>query len=355
MKIVNVLTITGLILASVAPCWANPIGGLEAYWSFDNVADPVHDDSGNGHNGTVYGPTSVDGICGKALGFDGQNDYVNFGNAIGNFGTSDFSIVLWLRTNTDGDETVMGKRVFCGEHSFWELNMSEGPAQPGCMLVELYESYPSIHGSFPGNQRLDDNQWHLLAITRQGVEAKLYIDGFVDASRSAAKVIDMSNSAPFLMGRGPCIPVHADYFSGDLDEVRIYNRALSDSEMEELFSECDTELVEINIDPDTLNLKSKGKWITCYIELPEGYDVADIDVSTIMLNEQVSAELQPSEIGDYDDDGIADLMVKFNRAAVQEILEAGDEVEITVTGELTDGTPFEGTDTIRVIDKGGKS
>ena len=110
----------------------------------------------------------------------------------------------------------------------------------------------------------------------------------------------------------------------------------------------------IDIDPDTLNLNSKGKWITCYIELPGDYDVEDIDVSTIKLNDEVPAESRPTGVGDCDDDGIAELMVKFDRSAVQEILEAGDEVEITVTGELNDDTKFEGSDTIRVINKGGK-
>lgn len=110
----------------------------------------------------------------------------------------------------------------------------------------------------------------------------------------------------------------------------------------------------IDIDPDTLNLNSKGKWITCYIELPEAYDVDDIDVSKMLLDEQVPAELRPAEIGDYDDDGVPDLMVKFDRSAVKEILEVGNKVEITVTGELTDGTPFEGIDTIRIIDEGGE-
>jgi len=110
----------------------------------------------------------------------------------------------------------------------------------------------------------------------------------------------------------------------------------------------------IDIDPDTLNLKSKGKWITCYIELSGDYDVEDIDVSTIKLNDEVPAESRPTGVGDCDDDDIAELMVKFDRSAVQEILEAGDEVGITVTGELNDDTKFEGSDTIRVINKGGK-
>jgi len=116
------------------------------------------------------------------------------------------------------------------------------------------------------------------------------------------------------------------------------------------------EVIEVAIDikPDTLNLKSKGKWITCYIELPEGHNVDDIDISTILLNDQVPAESHPTGIGDNDNDGVPDLMVKFDRSAVQQILQASDDVEIVVTGELNDGTPFEGSDMIRVIDKGKK-
>jgi len=105
----------------------------------------------------------------------------------------------------------------------------------------------------------------------------------------------------------------------------------------------------IDIDPDALNLKSEGKWITCYIELPEGYDVADIDVSTVVLNDLVPAESRPTGILDHDGDGILELMVKFSRSAVQGLLGTADEAELTVTGELADGTPFEGADTIKVV------
>lgn len=104
----------------------------------------------------------------------------------------------------------------------------------------------------------------------------------------------------------------------------------------------------ISIDPQTLNLKSKGKWITCRIGLPEDYDVHDIDVSTIMLNGVVRAQSRPIGIGD------TGLMVKFSRSAVQALLTPDEETELTVTGALSDGRLFEGTDTIRVINPGKK-
>jgi hypothetical protein len=116
----------------------------------------------------------------------------------------------------------------------------------------------------------------------------------------------------------------------------------------------------VDINPDTLNLNSKGKWITAYFELPEGYDVNDINVSTILLNDTIPAELHPTEVGDYDSDGIPDLMFKFDRAeAISYILanvnmtELFEErfmtITLTVTGKLNDGTPFRGSDRIRII------
>ncbi|MFX1574986.1 MAG: hypothetical protein ACFFB0_19790 [Promethearchaeota archaeon] len=106
----------------------------------------------------------------------------------------------------------------------------------------------------------------------------------------------------------------------------------------------------VDFNPNTLNQKSKGKWITVYIELPEGSDVDDIDITSILLNEICPiADSSPSGIGDYDEDGIPDLMVKFDRQAVIGLFNPGENVEIMISGELNDGTPFEGTDTIRVI------
>lgn len=111
-------------------------------------------------------------------------------------------------------------------------------------------------------------------------------------------------------------------------------------------------LAMVDIDPETLNLKSEGTGVTCYIELPAGFDVGQIDVSTLRLNGQVPAEPEPTEVGDYDSDGRADLMVKFDRAATHTTVEVGDVVHISVGGQLNDGTEFEGCDVVRVIAPG---
>lgn len=117
----------------------------------------------------------------------------------------------------------------------------------------------------------------------------------------------------------------------------------------------------VDINPNTLNLKSMGKWITAYIEFPEGYNVADINVSSILLNGTIPVcPCAPTAIGDYDSDGIPDLMVKFFRLRVvffilchikiTELLEEeGTTVTLTITGKLNDGTPFQGSDTIKII------
>jgi hypothetical protein len=123
----------------------------------------------------------------------------------------------------------------------------------------------------------------------------------------------------------------------------------------------------IDIDPDTLNLKSNGSWITAYIELPESYDVNEIAIGSIKLtvaeNEFAVDPAAPTAIGDYDNDGIPDLMVKFDRTAIVDWLNVvdvdneedgpADVLELKIAGEV-EGFYFEGSDTIKIISPGKK-
>lgn len=124
----------------------------------------------------------------------------------------------------------------------------------------------------------------------------------------------------------------------------------------------------VKIDPDTINSKTKGDWITAYIEISEtrwfkDVDSTKIDINTVKLdnypdrNNKVSAENSPEYdfvtdpnlyLTDHDGDGVLERMVKFNLARVQDILQLGDGISIEITGSLDDGRPFYGLAFVKV-------
>jgi len=105
----------------------------------------------------------------------------------------------------------------------------------------------------------------------------------------------------------------------------------------------------VDIKPNTLNLNMKGRWITVYIGLPEGYNLTDIDESTIMLEGLFSPEWSNIE------DGM--LMVKFDASSVinylwDRLYHMGvkrGSIELRVAGQLMDGTQFSGNDKITIM------
>lgn len=104
--------------------------------------------------------------------------------------------------------------------------------------------------------------------------------------------------------------------------------------------------VEIDIKPDTLTSYSKCKWVTCYITPSEGYTVHDINLSSILLGELPILD-QFTGIVDLDEDGVKELMVKFDRTAfITMVTGFESEVILTLSGMYNDGVTFTGTDTM---------
>jgi len=137
-------------------------------------------------------------------------------------------------------------------------------------------------------------------------------------------------------------------FTGDMEHMQVfyglfgYGATHSVALQQITVTGCLYEIpVTVNVDPDTLNLKSKGNWITAYITLPEGYSVDDIDLVSVKLGDIAASwgEVQGTV-----------LMVKFDRQVVANTLSPGS-VTLTITGELTNGQPFSGSDTMRVMSK----
>lgn len=111
----------------------------------------------------------------------------------------------------------------------------------------------------------------------------------------------------------------------------------------------------VTVTPDTFNLESKGKWATAYIELSAvpGFDAARIDVASVRLTVNgytLPAAPKPYAVGDYDANGVADLMVKFDRALLQARMFDGTQ-ELIISG-TADGAAFMGTDSVSVIARG---
>ncbi|MEE9489757.1 MAG: VCBS repeat-containing protein, partial [Thermoplasmata archaeon] len=136
--------------------------------------------------------------------------------------------------------------------------------------------------------------------------------------------------------------------SGDLDgdgfEELVVEERAPDGYHVAVLSERVTEVkITIDVDPDTLNLKSKGRWVTAYLSA-ENASVHDIDTPSLLLQDTL-----PPERWDYQDDV---LMLKFNRQDLIAILEVGESVEIKLSGKWIDGTAFEAYDCIRVINPG---
>lgn len=139
-------------------------------------------------------------------------------------------------------------------------------------------------------------------------------------------------------------------------------RCLIDQPVVEAIIDIDADTFSMSIGVDTAQWTTGGRWTTVHIELPEDYDADDIDASTIELNGTVAiAPDAPVSLGDYDDDGIPDLTVKFDKTAVMPIIAnaiVSPDPEspvnfaittVTITGTLQDGTSFKGNDSLKVV------
>jgi hypothetical protein len=169
--------------------------------------------------------------------------------------------------------------------------------------------------------------------------------------------VKIRNGELWIVGGWTGLRIYITDVSSILGSVTYY-RIIYSVDVSPILSEPPILQASIDIDPDVLNLKSKGRWVTCNVELPEGYDIHDINFSTILLNETITAEPSPTIIVDFDNDLNLDLMVKFERAEVissiltnvnmNEVIKGFTTISLTVTGLLNDRTPFTGTDIIRI-------
>jgi RHS repeat-associated protein len=202
--------------------------GLVGYWNFDEGTGSIsHDVSGNGNDGTIYGAQWTSGISGGGLYFDGD-DYVEIpDNSNINFNrNNDYGFDFWFNTSAStqgGFAQIIAKRT---EEDPVSIHVQISPYNQIEVCTGLFTYWlvrtPSV---------VNDGKWHYLAMNHNGSNCTftVYYDG-VNIGMAGPETIDTYNLGNLYLGRD--VPT-GRYFNGFIDEVTIYNRALTTEEMQE--------------------------------------------------------------------------------------------------------------------------
>ena len=233
MKLVIILQI--LVLSSVVASASDP--NLVGWWQFDEGAGTVAVDSGGAHNGTISGPVWAAGHTGGALQFDGINDYVAVPNAPELNITGDITIAAWVNffeggLGYDGSEkAIVTKCVGSGAYNNPYDFRSSIAIEPELTMIR---ADGSMHEVFYSDKHISLNTWHHVVVRVENMVTNFYVDGNVTGKSAGGPSLTnppTGNNYPVLIGaRNDGL-----YFKGLIDDVRLYNRALSASEIQMLY------------------------------------------------------------------------------------------------------------------------
>jgi len=220
------------------------LSGLVAYYPFNNEfveGDDVktRDETGNGHDGTVNGatPTEDEG----AYYFDGIGDYIEVvANGAFGFGNStDFTLAAWIETSEDVNHY---------QYVVWKGNDTSDSSTPthrtwfglyvdpdGVLGATMAGSNITKGDTYLASDVADGKRHHIAAVYDRDGNLQLYVDGLPDPSpKPISGVPDISSDQNLFIGAYYTHRGIGHQFEGVIDDIRIYNRALSDEEIAEL-------------------------------------------------------------------------------------------------------------------------
>ncbi len=168
-----------------------------------------------------------DGKWGSAIKFDGVNDYVTFGNPGSlDFQANDFTISAWVKT------TGFTSGMIAAKHNTNVIGYRFVVFNAGKLGLVIRNATFST-GGVSANTPLNDGRWHFATLVRSGSTAMVYLDGALDGTFANAGA-NVSVSNPFVIGAVDYGSV-AEFFNGSIDEVRVWNRSLSASEIQQQY------------------------------------------------------------------------------------------------------------------------
>jgi hypothetical protein len=213
------LTLLSLLLAfaSVAqvPNYV-PTNGLVGYWPFNGNAN---DESGNGNNGTVNGATLTTdrfGAANKAYSFDGINQYI----AVSRNYISTFSVSIWFNT---GGSSIYNPIIDAFDTN-WEIQLKNSSLDYVSFMGASYQEFISSNTVTNGN-------WYHLICTFDSNIVKFFVNGIL-VDQYTVNSIPNNNGNYFF---GASLSGSDQFFNGNLDDIGIWNRALTQCEIQDLY------------------------------------------------------------------------------------------------------------------------
>jgi hypothetical protein len=192
--------------------------------SYGESPSLIYDFSGNGNNGTVSGATvNSSGKFGGAYSFNGVSQYIDVGDKSNLEGTPQITISAWINPSSvaSGYKTIVSK-----EGVFFFRKTASGAKMESIKFTGLT---PAILTS---NADLVANKWQHVVMTYNGTALAFYYNGQFDSSLAATGVLDSSTS-PVQIGKHS---TSTDYYSGSIDEIAIWNRSLTSSEISRIYN-----------------------------------------------------------------------------------------------------------------------
>ena len=202
--------------------WADSI---TSYYKLDvDSSTQVDSVLATGNNATVNGSTyTASGLFGGAYSFDGVNDNIVTDNNV-NLGIDDFSISLWTKTLTNTQYGhLFSNFEIIGNNFVINQGFSEGN-------LTLTIGPNTATTSIFTNKSLHDNIWHNIIATKEGTNYSIYLDNIYEGSATWVGTLDDDQ-----ISIGSSMQ-SSNYFTGTIDEVGIWNKALTLSEITEIYS-----------------------------------------------------------------------------------------------------------------------
>jgi len=198
--------------------------GLVAHYEFE---DNAKDSSSNGNHGTEYGGVGyVDGVIGKAGSFDGVDDYIKTVNSTSiDSITTTLSLSTWVKWRGTAQSSSYIIDKFSNKFNL-ALNGGDTPnGKPRFVVMNTEGINDSLNS-------INTNNWHYLTGTYSNNISKLYIDGILVTSKNMTRIVDGDGDITIGCYEN-CTEEYA--FNGQIDDLRIYNRALNEAEIQELY------------------------------------------------------------------------------------------------------------------------